>query len=127
MHCEFACGHDRIPRRKIFVGVSSGKFNENFRWRKVSSRPRSFSSPLDDAPALVEAQREKLLETERAHRKIATELAQARGRELYGATAPGPTGLRRVERRVPTLSDDTRAEARMQPRHNLHGHQSLTH
>jgi alanyl-tRNA synthetase len=72
---------------------------------------RSFSSPLDDAPALVESQREKLLETERAHRKLAAEVAQMRGRELYSNTALGPDGIRRVERRVPTLSDELRAEA----------------
>ena len=72
---------------------------------------RSFSSPLDDAPALVEAQREKLLESERAHRRVATELAQSRGRELYANTTPSPAGVRGIQRRVPTLSDDLRAEA----------------
>ena len=50
-------------------------------------------------------------EADRARRKLATELAQARGRELYSNTAPGPDGIRRIERHVPTLSDDLRAEA----------------
>jgi alanyl-tRNA synthetase len=77
----------------------------------LSAIGRSFSAPLDETPALVEAQREKLQEADRARRKLATELAQARGRELYSNTATGPDGIRRVERHVSTLSDDLRAEA----------------
>ena len=42
---------------------------------------------------------------------LATELAQARGRELYAATAPGPDGIRKVVRRVASLTDELRAEA----------------
>lgn len=77
----------------------------------LSTVARTFSSPLDDVPSLVEAQRERLLEAERAHRRLAAELAQARGRELYTSTAASPDGIRRILRRVATMSDHLRAEA----------------
>ena len=98
LRIEFLCGLRAVARARAD-------------FEALSAVARSFSSPLDEAPALVQSQREKLLETERAHRKLATEVAQMRGRELYANTAPGPDGIRRVERGVPTLSDDLRAEA----------------
>jgi alanyl-tRNA synthetase len=54
---------------------------------------------------------EKFQESDRARRRLSTELAQARGRELYAQTAPGPDGVRRIQQRVDSLSDDVRAEA----------------
>jgi len=98
LRIEFLCGLRAVARARAD-------------FEALSAVARSFSSPLDEAPALMQSQREKLLETERAHRKLATEVAQMRGRELYANTAPGPDGIRRVERGVPTLSDDLRAEA----------------
>jgi len=98
LRIEFLCGLRAVARARAD-------------FEALSAVARSFSSPLDEAPALVQSQREKLVETERAHRKLATEVAQMRGRELYANTAPGPDGIRRVERGVPTLSDDLRAEA----------------
>ena len=98
LRIEFLCGLRAVARARAD-------------FEALSAVARSFSSPLDEAPALVQSQREKLVETERAHRKLATEVAQMRGRELYANTAPGPDGIRRVERGVPTLSDDVRAEA----------------
>ena len=77
----------------------------------LSQIARVFSSPLDETPALVDAQREKLQESDRTRRRLATELAQASGRELYAGTAPGPDGVRRVLRRVESLSEESRAEA----------------
>ncbi|HMD50043.1 MAG TPA: alanyl-tRNA editing protein [Bryobacteraceae bacterium] len=98
LRIEFLCGLRAVARARADFDA-------------LSAVARTFSAPLDDAPLLVETQREKLLETERAHRKLATELAQARGREWYTGTTPGVGGIRRVERRIPTLSDDVRAEA----------------
>jgi alanyl-tRNA synthetase len=98
LRIEFLCGLRAVGRARRD-------------YEALSAVARSFSSPLDDAPALVDSQRERLLEIERAHRKLATEVAQMRGRELYANTALGPDGIRRVERRVPALSDDLRAEA----------------
>ena len=62
----------------------------------LSQIARVFSSPLDDTPAMVEAQREKLQEADRTRRRLATELAQASGRALYAETAAGPDGIRRA-------------------------------
>ncbi len=95
---EFLCGMRAVERARAD-------------YEAISAIARSFSSPLDETPALVDAQREKLQETDRARRRLATELAQARGRNLYADTAPGADGIRRVQRRVESLSDDLRAEA----------------
>lgn len=61
---------------------------------------RQFSSPLDETPALVAAQLDKLQESEKARRKLAAELALLQGRELYENTAPDEGGVRRAVRRV---------------------------
>jgi alanyl-tRNA synthetase len=77
----------------------------------LSRIAQTFSAPLEGVAALVEAQREKLQEADRARRRLATELAQLRGRALYSETAPGPDGVRRVLRRLDSLSDDLRTES----------------
>jgi len=61
---------------------------------------RVFSSPLDETPALVAAQVEKLQESEKQRRKAASELATLQGRELYDNTAPNAAGVRRAVRRI---------------------------
>jgi alanyl-tRNA synthetase len=95
---EFLCGGRAVARaRADFEALS-----------RVAS---VFSAPLDDAPAMVEAQREKMQESERTRRRLATELAQASGRALYAETLPGPDGIRRVLRRVESLPEESRAEA----------------
>ena len=71
---------------------------------------RAFSATLDETPGLVTAQIEKLQEAEKARRKLALELAQARGRQLYAETVAGPDGMRRVRRTVAAISDEVRAE-----------------
>ena len=67
----------------------------------LSQIARIFSASLDDAPAMVEAQREKLQETDRIRKRQAGELAQASGRagrradaagNLYGTTNSGVWG-----------------------------------
>ncbi len=98
MRIEFLCGMRVVERARADYAA-------------LSEIARVFSSPLDETPALVLAQREKLQETEKARRRIATELAQAWGRELYEKTTPSPDGIRRVQRRVESLSEDVRAEA----------------
>ena len=59
----------------------------------------------------MEAQREKLVETEKVRKGLATELAQASGRALYSDTTPGADGVRRALRRVNTLTEESRIEA----------------
>ena len=53
-----------------------------------------FSSALESAPELVAAQQVRLQDAEKARRKLAAELAVRRGRDLYAAAEPAPTGLR---------------------------------
>jgi len=95
---EFLCGMRAVNRARAD-------------YEALSSVARSFSAPLDETPALVDAQREKLLDSDRTRRRLAAQLAEALGRELYAATPPDSNGLRRIARRVPSLTDDVRAEA----------------
>jgi len=98
LRIEFLCGGRAVARARAD-------------FETLSQIARVFSAPLDDAPVLVEAQREKLQETEKTRRRLATELAQASGRALYAETSPGADGIRRVLRRVESLSEELRAEA----------------
>lgn len=98
LRIEFLCGGRAVGRARAD-------------YEALSQIARAFSSPLDDAPSLVEAQREKLEETDRARRRLATELAQASGRSLFAETAPSPDGVRRVVRQVESLADESRTEA----------------
>jgi alanyl-tRNA synthetase len=99
LRIEFLCGARAVARARADFDA-------------LSEVARVFSSPLDETPALAEAQREKLQESERTRRRVATELAQASGRALYGETAPGPDGIRRTLRHLETsLSEELRAEA----------------
>jgi len=95
---EFICGMRAVKRAQAD-------------YQALSEIARVFSSPVDETPLLVAAQREKLQEAEKAHRRAAMELAQASGRELYAKTPPGSGDTRRVERRVESLSDEIRSEA----------------
>ena len=98
LRIEFLCGGRAIARARAD-------------FEALSKIAHVFSAPLDDTPAFVEAQREKLQEADRNRRRLATELAQANGRALYGETAPGADGIRRILRRLESLSEESRAEA----------------
>jgi alanyl-tRNA synthetase len=80
-------------------------------YEALSGIARTFSSTVDEAPGLVTNQTERLQESEKARKKLAIEVAQSRGRQLYADTVPGPDGLRRVRRAIGTSSDELRAEA----------------
>ena len=95
---EFVCGMRAVRRARAD-------------YEALSAIARGFSAQLDETPALVTAQMEKLQEADKARRKLSTELAQARGRERYEATKPSPDGIHRVVQRVESLSDDLRTEA----------------
>jgi alanyl-tRNA synthetase len=95
---EFLCGLRAVKRARAD-------------FEAISSVARAFSAPADEVPALVTAQLEKLQDAEKARRRLSTELAQARGRELYAATPPGSDGVRKVVQRVASLTDELRAEA----------------
>jgi len=98
LRVEFLCGQRAVARARAD-------------FEALSQIARVFSAPLDDAAAMVVAQHEKLQESDRTRRRLATELAQASGRALYVETSPGRDGIRRVLRRVESLSEETRAEA----------------
>jgi alanyl-tRNA synthetase len=98
LRIEFLCGGRAVARARADFDA-------------LSEIARVFSSPLDDAPAMLEAQRAKLQEADRMRRRLATELAQAGGRASFAETPPGPDGIRRALRRVESLSEESRAEA----------------
>jgi alanyl-tRNA synthetase len=95
---EFVCGMRAVRRAQAD-------------YEALSAIARTFSAQLDETPALVSAHVEKLQESDKARRRLGAELAQAKGRELHAATAPGADGVRRIRRSVESLSDDLRAEA----------------
>jgi len=72
---------------------------------------RLFSSPLDQTPSLVAAQRDALETAEKARRRLAGTLARYQGQELYEATAAGPGGVRRVVQRRAAGSIDEELRA----------------
>lgn len=95
---EFLCGGRAVQRARADFDA-------------LSQVARTFSSPLDEVPALVAAQSQQLSETDKLRRKLAIELAQRRGRELYAAAAPDASGRRvHVERPV-ALDDEIRTLA----------------
>ncbi len=98
LRIEFLCGGRAVARARADFEALAGI-------------ARLFSAPLDEALALVEAQREKLQDAEKTRRRLAMELAASSGRALYAATACGPDGIRRVLRRVASLDEELRAEA----------------
>jgi alanyl-tRNA synthetase len=95
---EFLCGMRAVRRARAD-------------YEALAQIARLFSAPLNETPALVAGQFEKAQEAEKARRRLATELATARGRELYAATEPDARGLRKLVRRVEAISDELRSEA----------------
>jgi alanyl-tRNA synthetase len=97
---EFLCGLRAVERARAD-------------YEALSQIGRLFSAALDETPALVAAQIEKLRETEKVRRRLAIELAQAKGRELYQQTAAGAAGKRRHVRRIASgaIDEELRAEA----------------
>ena len=97
---EFLCGGRAVRRARSDFDA-------------LSCVAKVLSSPLDEAPALVAAQRLSLEASERARHRLGAELARLRGWELYQATAPGADGIRRaIQRRASgPLDDESRAMA----------------
>lgn len=68
------------------------------------------SVPFDEAPAIIAAQMERAKGFEKTAQRLAGELAQREGRELYASTEPDAEGIRRVTERG-AIDDATRARA----------------
>jgi alanyl-tRNA synthetase len=97
---EFLCGMRAITRARADYDA-------------LTQISRALAAQFDETAPLVAANLERLSQAEKALGKLAAELAGIRGRELYAATAPDSTGVRRHFRRLPSgsLGEDLRAAA----------------
>ena len=84
---EFLCGGRAVARARAD-------------FEALTRAAQVFSGALDEVPALVAAQQESLRIGDKLRRKLEADLAQYQGRELYAATAPDESGVRRVVRRA---------------------------
>ncbi|MGH9674468.1 MAG: alanyl-tRNA editing protein [Bryobacteraceae bacterium] len=100
LRIEFLCGMRAVRRARAD-------------YEALSQTARVFSSSLDEAPALVAEQMERLQEAEKHRRRLAAALAEAQGRQLYQSAEPDAAGLRRhvVRLRSGAIGDEIRAEA----------------
>lgn len=94
---EFVCGLRAIRQARQDFGT-------------LSEISRLVSVPLDETPGLVAAQIDKAKTLEKSCQRLAAELAQREGRELYAATVPDAAGVRRATQRGP-IDDAMRARA----------------
>ena len=97
---EFLCGMRAVRRARADYDALA----------RIS---RALAAQLDETPKLVTANIERLSQTEKALKKLATELAHIRGRDLCAATQPDADGLRRHFRRLASgsLDEELRATA----------------
>jgi alanyl-tRNA synthetase len=95
---EFVCGTRAVRRARADYNILSGM-------------ARTLSAGLDELPKLVGSQAERLAEADKIRRKLTTDLAVYRGRELHGSTEPAGSGLRVQVRQCRALDDEVRAEA----------------
>ena len=94
---EFVCGMRAVRRARAD-------------YRALAQISRSFSAPIDETPALAAAQVEKAQDAEKARKRLAAELAEVRGRELYAATPEAADGLRRIIEKT-DIGEDQRVKA----------------
>jgi alanyl-tRNA synthetase len=96
---EFLCGSRAVRRARLDYDA-------------LETCARLFSSPLDDVPELVAVQAERLKATDKIRKRLESELAQHRGRDLYAQTSPNAAGLRLHGRVVHgALPENVRPEA----------------
>ncbi len=79
-------------------------------FRTLSEIGRLLSAPFEEAPGQISALIEKSKALEKTAQKLAGELAQREGRELYASTQPDGEGIRRVVERGP-IDEAMRARA----------------
>jgi len=92
---EFLCGTRAIARARADFDALAGVC-------------RVLSCPLDEAPAHVSAQRERLQIAEKSRARLAVEVARIEGRELWRNTEPRPSGRRIAVRNVPAVTEEVR-------------------
>lgn len=83
---EFVCGNRALRQARAD-------------FRTVQDVSRLLSVPADRAPAVLAAQLDRAKALEKSAQKLAVELAQREGRELWSATEPEASGLRRYVHR----------------------------
>jgi alanyl-tRNA synthetase len=100
LRVEFLCGMRAVRRARAD-------------YEALVETARIFSSSLDEAPALVAEQLERLQEAEKHRRRLAAALAGVRGRELYQAAEPDARGVRRHVTRLAAgaIDEEVRAQA----------------
>lgn len=97
---EFVCGDRAVARARADFDA-------------LSRAARALSSTLDEVPALAAAQLERAAEADKGRQKLAIELAQLRGAELFRATPSTGAGWRVVTRKLAgaAIDDAVRTEA----------------
>jgi alanyl-tRNA synthetase len=97
---EFLCGRRAIDRARLDFDI-------------LTRIAQSFSSAIDETPALVAAQIARITSSEKARRKLSMELAQIHGRDLHAQTPCSADGMRRYRKTVPAgaIDEETRTEA----------------
>jgi alanyl-tRNA synthetase len=97
---EFLCGSRAVRRARIDM-------------ESLTAISQAFSSTLDDAPEMVAASLARLKDSEKTRQKLAADLAQLRGRQLYQETASSADGIRRHLKRIAAggIDEETRWEA----------------
>jgi alanyl-tRNA synthetase len=94
---EFLCGGRAVSRARSDYNA-------------LASIARSLSAAIDETPLLVQTNLVRLEESDKSRRKLAMEVAAARGRSQYDECETGESGFR-VVRKQGALNDETRAEA----------------
>jgi alanyl-tRNA synthetase len=84
---EFLCGGRAVRRARSDYNA-------------LARIAQTFSTSLEETPQVAAAQVESLREADRLRRKLQGELGNYQGRELYDATAPDVSGLRRALHRL---------------------------
>ncbi len=95
---EFVCGQRALRRARRDLEA-------------LSTIAASLSSSLDDAPAVVATQTERLRDADNARKKLDRELSAFRARERYDAAAPDAAGVRTIVVRDAASIDELRALA----------------
>jgi alanyl-tRNA synthetase len=97
---EFLCGSRAVRRARIDM-------------ESLTAISQAFSSTLDDAPEMVASSLARLKESEKIRQKLAADLAELRGRQLYRETTSGAAGIRRFLKRIAVggIDEETRWEA----------------
>ena len=95
---EFLCG-ERAVRRARLDFESLGRI------------AASMSASIDDAPAIVAAQADRLKDADNARKRLEKELASHRVRERYDAAAPNAAGIRTIVVRDAASMDDVKTLA----------------